>query len=134
MALQTPVLIKTFTGDTALSYGAAVVASNANAGNVMLPGGANATKFVGFVQAASDANFVTPIMLQGIAQGITDGSAGITAGDYLVIADNSGRVKSVSPADGTNIRQVVGIALETVAATAGLYVNILIQPMLYSGA
>ena len=138
MARQTPILMKTFAADTALaSANVCVVASGTNAGNVALPGGALATKFVGVAQesvpSSSTSNAVT-VEVAGIAQIQTDGSAAITAGDYVAIANASGQIKSVTPATGTNVRELVGIALSSAANTAGLLVDVLLQPMVYIGA
>ena len=48
MAKQTPLLVKSFAADTAIANAnVCVVMSGSNAGNVALPGGALATKFVG---------------------------------------------------------------------------------------
>ena len=138
MAKQTPVLIKSFAADTAISSACVcVVASGTNAGNVALPGGALAVKLVGVTQEPVASSSVTnelSVMVTGIAQVQSDGSATITAGDYLVIANSSGQVKSATPASGTNLRQVVGIALNSAANTAGLLIDMLIQPMIYIGA
>ncbi len=138
MAKQTPVLIKSFGGDTAIaSANVCVVASGTNAGNVALPGGALAVKFIGVTQepvAASSTSNELAVMVAGIAQVQSDGSASVTAGDYLVIANSSGQVKSVTPASGTNLRQVVGIALNSAVNTAGLLIDMLIQPAVYIGA
>ncbi|MEP6756640.1 MAG: hypothetical protein ABJA67_14135 [Chthonomonadales bacterium] len=138
MAKQTPVLLKTFAADTALANAnVCVVASGTNAGNVALPGGALATKFVGVVQeavpASSSTNAVT-VEIAGIAQIQTDGSASITSGDYVAIANATGQIKSVTPASGSNVRELVGIALSSSANTAGLLVDVLLQPMVYIGA
>ena len=52
----------------------------------------------------------------GVASCISDGSAAITAGDQVAIADTSGRVKTVTTTFGANaIAWQVGTALETVA-------------------
>jgi hypothetical protein len=133
MARQTPVLQKTFVCDTAIPMNTAVVLSTANPGNVALPT-ALASKFIGFTVIDSNADNVTTVMTEGIAQGISDGSAVITAGDYLAIANTTGQVKTVVPASGTNIREIIGIALNSVAATAGLFVDVFIQPGVYLGA
>ncbi len=138
MARQTPILVKSFAADTAIANAnVCVVASGTNAGNVALPGGALATKFVGVtaepVASGSSTNELG-VIVAGIAQIQTDGSASITAGDYLAIANTSGQIKTVAPATGTNVRELVGIALSSAANTAGLLVDVLIQPMVYIGA
>lgn len=138
MAKQTPLLVKSFAADTALANAnVCVVASSANAGNVMLPGGALATKLVGVAQEPAQTGSATnavAVQVAGIAQIQTDGSAAINAGDYVAIANTSGQVKAVTPASGTNVRQIVGIALSGATTTAGLLVDVLLQPMVYIGA
>jgi hypothetical protein len=129
MAKQTPTLVKSFAADTAIANAnVCVVASGTNAGNVALPGGALATKFVG-----SSTNEIS-VQVSGIAQIQTDGSASINSGDYVAIANSTGQVKTVVPATGTNVRQLVGIAMSSATNTAGLLVDVLIQPMVYVGA
>ena len=138
MAKQTPILVKSFAADTAIANtNVCVVASGSNAGNVALPGGALATKFVGVtfesVPSGSSTNELA-VQVAGIAQIQSDGSAVITSGDYLAIANSSGQVKTVAPATGTNVRELVGIALSSATNTAGLLVDVLIQPNVYIGA
>jgi hypothetical protein len=138
MAKQTPILIKSFVADSGVNAAnVCVVMSGANPGNVAMPGGANAVKIAGVtmegIPSGSGTNEIA-VQVAGIAQIQTDGSANITAGDYLAIANTSGQVKSVTPATGTNLRQVVGIALNSVSNTAGLLVDVLMQPQIYIGA
>ncbi len=138
MAKQTPLLIKSFGADSGI--GAAnlcVVMSGVNAGNVALPGAALATKFVGLTAEGIAANSNTNeigVQVAGIGQALSDGSAAIAAGDYLAIANASGQVKTVVPATGTNVREIIGIALSGATNTAGLLVDVLLQPMVYVGA
>lgn len=138
MAKQTPVLVKSFAADSGVtSANVCVVMSGTNAGNVALPGGALATKFAGVALEGIPTNSVTNeigVQVAGIAQIQSDGSATITAGDYLAIGNTSGQVKTVVPASGTNVRELVGIALSGAANTAGLLVDVLLQPMVYIGA
>lgn len=138
MAKQTPVLIKSFAADSGVTNAnVCVVMSGANAGNVALPGGALATKFAGVALESIPTNSVTSeiaVLVAGIAQIQSDGSGTITAGDYLAIGNTSGQVKTVVPASGTNVRELVGIALSGAANTAGLLVDVLLQPMVYIGA
>jgi len=138
MAKQTPVLIKSFAADTAIANpNVCVVMSGTNAGNVALPAVALATKFAGVtfepVQTGSVTNEIS-VQISGIAQIQTDGSAVIAAGDFLAIANASGQIKTVVPATGTNLREIVGIALSGAANTAGLLVDVLLQPNIYIGA
>jgi hypothetical protein len=138
MAKQTPVLIKSFAADSAIANAnVCVVMSGANAGNVVLPGAPLATKFAGVtlepVQPGSLTNEIA-VQVAGIAQIQTDGSATIAAGDYVAIANSTGQIKTVSPATGTILREIVGIALSAAANTAGLLVDVLLQPNIYIGA
>jgi len=136
MSRQTPVLIKSFPVDASnTNFNVCQVMSGSNAGNVALPSAANATKFVGVAVEPTDSNGYAAVQVSGIVQVKSDGSAVSNPGDYLVIADNTGAVKSVAPADGSIIRQVVGINVGSaqVAATAGLLIDMLIQPMIYPG-
>ncbi len=138
MAKQTPLFVKTFQADTAIANAnVVVVASGTNAGNVALPAAANATKIVGVTLEAVPSGSATnslPIQTDGIAQIQTDGAASIAAGDYLAVANSSGQIKTVVPATGTVVRQLVGIALSSAANTAGLLVDVLLQPNVYIGA
>src|SRR5438874_12101053 len=89
MAKQTPLLVKSFAADTAIANAnVCVVASGSNAGNVALPGGALATKFIGVTFEPVSSNSSTnelAVQVAGIAQIQTDGSASSTAGDYVAI-------------------------------------------------
>lgn len=138
MAKQTPVLIKTFTVDATVNgANRCLVMSGTNAGNAKLPGGALATKFVGVSEEDITSNsnsFDIAVRVSGIAQVISDGSAVITAGDYLQIASSLGDVKTVAQAFGSQVRQIVGLALSSAPATAGALVDMLIQPAPYIGA
>ncbi len=135
MAKQTPILIKTFGADSGVSAAnVCVVASGTNAGNVALPGAALATKFVGVTMEGASGASEAGVMIAGVAQIQSDGSAAIAAGDYVAIGNTSGQIKTVTPASGTNVREIIGIALSGAANTAGLLVDVLIQPMVYVGA
>ena len=138
MARQTPLLCKTFAADTAIEdAGVCVVMSGSKPGNVALPGGALATKLVGVTDepaSSGAAGYAVGVQVAGIAQIQTDGSAEIAPGDYVAIANTSGQIKAVTPASGTTLRQVVGIALSAATNTAGLLVDVLLQPSIYVGA
>jgi hypothetical protein len=43
-------------------------------------------------------------------------------------------VKTVTPASGTNLRQLVGIALSGATNAAGLLIDVLLLPAVYVGA
>jgi hypothetical protein len=138
MAKQTVGLTKTFGADTAIaSANVCVVMSGTNAGNVALPAGAFSVKFGGVVQEPAQTGAATnqvTVALSGVVQVASDGNGAINAGDYLAIGNTSGQVRTIVPSTGTNQRQVIGIALSSAAATAGLLVDMLIQPMVYIGA
>ena len=138
MAKQTPLLIKSFGADSGVnSANVCVVMSGVNAGNVAMPGAALATKFAGVTAEGIPPNSTTSeigVQVVGIVQVQTDGSALIAAGDYLAIANTSGQVKTVAPASGAVVRELIGIALSGATNTAGLVVDMLIQPMVYIGA
>jgi hypothetical protein len=134
MAKQTPLLIKTFAADTAISSAnVCVLMSGTNAGNVKLPGAGETTKFVGVVTepAAGVSNGVA-VQVAGIAQIQSDGSAVINAGDYVAINDTGGRIAPVTPGfGGATVKEIVGIALSGASNTVGLLVDVLLQPMLH---
>lgn len=131
-------MAKSFAADTPIaSANVCVVMSLANAGNVSLPASPLATRFVGVVQEAAPPGSSTneiSVLTAGIAPIQSDGSAAIAPGDYVAIANTAGQIKSVTPASGTNLRQIVGIALSGAANTPGLLVDVLLQPALYIGA
>lgn len=137
MAKQTPDMTKTFAADTAIaSANVCVVMSGANAGNVALPAGANATKLVGVVigPAGGSSSYPVAVQVGGIAQIQSDGSAAIAAGDYVAIGNAQGQIRTIAPASGSNVRQIAGIALSGATNVAGLLVDVLLQPMVYIGA
>ena len=120
MARQTPVLVKSFPGDSIVAINTVVVASGANAGNVKAPGAAGATGIIGVTQQAFDGNGYGPVVLSGIAQcRILTGTA-INFGDAVKVADTSGRVTKAVPVatGGANVRGQVGIAMQSALATA----------------
>ena len=120
MARQTPVLVKSFGADTALILNTVVVASAANAGNVRLPPNPGAAAIIGVTQQNTDNANYAPIVMQGIAQcRILTGTA-INFGDIIKIADAAGRVTKAVPVanGGANVRGVVGIAMQSLAAGA----------------
>ena len=138
MAKQTPLWVKSFNADTGLnSANVCVVMSVGNAGNVALPAGALATKFVGVAMEAiptGSTSLSVAVQVAGVAQIQSDGSTTIAAGDYLAIGNVSGQVKTIVPATGAVVRELIGIALTGAANTAGLLVDVLLQPMVYVGA
>lgn len=139
MAKQTPILIKSFNTDAAVPrLNLALVASTVNPGNVKAPAAAGAVAFVGVSQEPTPSFFDATrpnncaVMVAGVCQIETDGSAVVNAGDYLTIANATGQAKSAAIGfGGAAVQQIVGIALNSVAATAGLFVDVLIQPFLH---
>lgn len=134
MAKGNPILDKTFTSDVDLTAAnVCVVASTSNAGQVKLPAAAAAKQFIGVTLEKSDTNKQVSVRVAGIVQVISDGSGTIAEGDYLTIADNTGKVKKVTVSfAGSGSAEIVGIALTRAAATSGLLVDMLIQPMLHN--
>ena len=139
MAKQTPILKKSFQADSIItSANLALTMSLANPDNVTLPPAAGATKFIGISDEPTMSNFnssdpnALAVVTHGIAQVQSDGSAVVTAGDYLIIANTSGQAKTLATPGfaGTTVEEIIGIALNSVAATAGLLIDFLIQPML----
>lgn len=159
MAKQTPILRKTATADAAIlqaNTNCCYCMSGTNAGNVALPvasiiNGALATsvaqvdqlgtKFFGVPDVISDANLVAEFTTDGIVQIQSDGSGGITAGQDVIIANTSGQIKawtvSAPGSPGTQAnwvgRQLIGTALNTVAATSGNLCDVQIDRRSYPG-
>ncbi len=156
MARQTPNFLKSWPCDTQVAANVALVASPTNVGNASLPanhfvngflalatssGQNTGTRFVGVSwQSADNNNFECEVCSEGIVQ-IQSSGATITAGDLLAIANTSGQVATISPvaplSGGTQANwttyQIIGVALNSVAATAGLLVDVLLQPQIYVG-
>ncbi len=132
MARQTPVLVKSFPGDTVLAANTVVVASGANAGNVKAPSAAGAASVIGVTQLAFDNNSYGPVVLSGIAQCRFLTGTAINFGDPIKIADTSGRVTKAVPVatGGANVRGLVGIAMQSIASTAATdtLIDVLLQP------
>lgn len=118
MAKQTPILVKSCTGDTALLANTVVVASTVNpSSNVQLPAAAGARFIVGVTQQNSDNQFVAATLVQGIVQCRFLTGTAIVIGDIIKIADIFGRVtKAVPAAPGAAVRGQVGIAFSVKAA------------------
>lgn len=136
MALETPILAKSFAASSLLASANLVVIAD-GIGQVGLPGGAGATKVVGVTQhaavgkgaASASAPWVVDVVVHGIWQCITDGSGALGYGDYLQVADTSGYVKAVTVGyGGGSVVSIVGMALTSVAATSGLKVDVLLTP------
>ena len=120
MARQTPVLVKSFGGDTIVAANTVVVASGANVGNVKLPGAAGAAGVIGVTQQTFDGNAYGPVIVSGIAQCRMLTGTAINFGDIVKIADTSGRVTKAVPVatSGANVRGQIGIAMQSLASSA----------------
>ena len=132
MARQTPVLVKSFPGDTTIPLNTVVVASAANAGSVRLPSAVGATGIIGVTQQTFDNANYGPVILQGIAQCRLLTGTAINFGDPVKIADTSGRVTKAVPVatGGANVRGIVGIAMQSMPSTAptDTLIDVLLQP------
>ncbi len=129
---QTPVLDKSFEATAQLAYGTHVELDST--GRVIVSAN-NSLKGIGVVQSNNGATapFQCTVRLYGIAQILSDGSGSIAPGDPVFPA-GSGKVKKLTIADGANMRLMAGIALNTVAATANLLVDVLLMPSIISNA
>ena len=139
MARQKPVLPDSFVGDTAIGANLVVVASNVNAGNVMLPGAAGATSIIGVSKelfaTSNNSRYTGGVDLIGIVQCVFLTGTAISFGQQVQAGDSSGRIIPVteravtSIASGTRVG-VVGIALQAVASNAatGTLVDVLLTP------
>jgi hypothetical protein len=132
MAQQTPIgLDKSYEATAQLPVNSLV---KLNATGAMILTTAATDVPIGMVVANNGANapFQCTVRLAGIAQAISDGTATITPGARLVAsAGTSGSVVTDASTLGTvNKKRSIGIALTVVAATAGLLVDVLIQPEL----
>ena len=132
MARQTPVLVKSFPGDTQIAINTVVVASGTNAGNVALPGAAGARGIIGVTQQMFDGAAYGPVIVVGVAQCRTLTGTAINFGDLLKVADAAGRVTKAVPVatGGANVRGVVGTALQSIASTAPTdsLIDVLLSP------
>ena len=128
-----PILKITRTADAAVPRARlCLVLSSVNAANVAQPAAAGATKFLGVSDQMSDGNNILPITVAGEAVVESDGSAVITAGDYLTIANATGQVKTQVPGfGGATVQELIGIAMISAPAVAGAQVTVYIQPMLH---
>lgn len=132
MARQTPVLVKSFPGDTQIPINTVVVASGTNTGNVALPSAAGAKGIIGVTQQVFDGANYGPVIVVGVAQcRILTGTA-INFGDLLKAADTTGRVTKAVPVatGGANVRGVVGTALQSIVSTAPTdsLIDVLLSP------
>jgi len=96
--------------------------------NTVAPAGANALNVVGIAANDAASGDSVTYFTEGIHELVTTGT--VTAGD-IVVAAAAGTVSTLAvvttptPADVTNTRAIVGIALTT--ATTGLKVNVQVR-------
>jgi hypothetical protein len=120
----------------------AVVQDASIRGQVKQPASTPEATFVGLTMEQSDKTGNVAVQLLGVAQAISDGSAVINPGDYLVVSGSatqslSGRVKSQAIAAGdANVYNIIGrcVNRSQVAATAGLIVEVELNPQLVTAA
>lgn len=132
MAKQTPVLVKSFPGDTQIAANTVVVKSGTNTNNVMLPGAAGAAGIIGVTQQQFDTNNYGPVVLAGIVQCRFLTGTAIAFGDIVKIGDTSGRVTKAVPVAtaGANVRGQVGIAMQAKASgdATDTLIDVLLAP------
>lgn len=123
---QTPELQKTMEADA--SIGKNLCVKQDSNGRATLCG-ADDTNFLGVTieTGKTEAPFTVGIEMRGIVQIKSDGSAAITPGDLIVCAAG-GKVKKRTIASGTTNRLVIGRAMNSVAATADLLVDVNLGP------
>ena len=123
---QVPILDLPFEADAQLDANTAfALDSNGRA----TAAGADDTKAVGIVISnnGSSAPFMITGRVAGIGQLKSDGTATVAPGDKIVTA-SSGKGKKRSLASGSTLRRVLGLALNNVAASADLLIDVLIGP------
>ncbi len=95
------------------------------ANTVDLPAAASADPLGVALDAQATANKEVPILMEGIAQCIA--AAAITAGDYVEVADATGKVRTKAKAiAGAQPTPIVGRAL-TAAAVSGDFVDVVLM-------
>lgn len=93
----------------------------------------NSQKVIGVCTEAQggSVNYQASIRLNGIAQIKSDGSATWDEGDWIFPSGSTaGKGVKKAIADGVNVRNAVGIALNSGAATADLLIDVLLMPHL----
>lgn len=100
----------------------AVLVAGTSENQVKNPAAANADKVVGVAGHAAADQVDVSVYDKGIVNLIA--ASAIAVGDYVNIADTTGRVKTISEAAGT--ANVVGIA-RSAAGAAGAYVKVQLQ-------
>lgn len=90
-------------------------------------------RVIGVVQANNGANtpYQCTVRVAGIAQVLSDGTGTVAPGDPIVASSTSGKgVKDASTLGTTNKKYCLGTAMNSVAATANLLIDVLIEPYL----
>lgn len=122
--------------DEAASSLTAKTCAAVNSSGQLTSAAANGADFAGAIvenDGASSAPYFASLQTHGIAVLLSDGTTTIDEGNLITVG-SSGKIKSVTPATGTNLRGIVGRALTPAAATADLEVQVLLTPQIYIGA
>lgn len=138
MARQYPILPDSWPADTQVDVHLVVVASDVNAGNVMLPAGAGALSIIGVTKelaSSSNSQYEVGVDTMGIVQCTFLTGTAISVGQQVQVGDSAGRIIPftnrlvTSIASGTRVG-IVGVALQAVASNAatGTLVDVLLTP------
>jgi hypothetical protein len=128
MAKQVPVLDITFESASLLTANT-IAALNTTTG-LAEAAGADDTELIGVVvenNGATAAPYFCKVRVNGIAQVKSDGTGAIAPGDQITSAA-SGKGKKRTPASGSVLRRILGTALNNVAATADLLIDVFLHP------
>lgn len=104
----------------------ALVAGTAE-NQVKRPAAANASKFIGVADHDAANGEDVSVIDKGIVY-MRASAAVIAVGDYVNVADTTGRVKTAGEA--ANTANVLGIARSATTGTIDQYVKVLLQPQL----
>jgi len=126
MAKQLPILDITLEANAQISPNTIV---SLNSSGQVAAAGADDTKIIGVVMENNgpDAPYYAKVRVAGIAQVKSDGSGAVAPGDQIASAA-SGKGKVRTPASGTTLRRLLGTALNSVAATSDLLIDVLVCP------
>ena len=112
--------------DTGVVEGAVVVVTTT--GVAALPAAAASATVIGVSRETfqTSTHGIT-VRILGVANCISDGSAAIDEGDIVEVADNTGKIKTVTANfNGSTNASVVGRAITAAANTSGLRVKVLL--------
>lgn len=130
MSQQRPILDIPLEATAQLAYGTLVKLDSS--GRAVATGAAT-DRLIGVVQGNNGANapFQCTVRVAGIAQVLSDGTATVAPGDQIVASATSGKgVKDASTLGTVNKKYGLGTAMNSVAATANLLIDVLIAPYL----